>query len=79
MFKNGGVFASMVPTIHCDTCKDRRRKRMNLIEQEQEKGFVLILILLDPSYSRTNNRKVVKFDRLYKYTYAKQANIVSGT
>jgi hypothetical protein len=52
---------------------------MNLIEQEQEKGFVLILILLDPSYSRTNNRKVVKFDRLYKYTYAKQANIVSGT
>lgn len=59
MFKNGGVFASMVPTIHCDTCKDRRSRRMSLIEQEQEKGFVLIFILLDLSYSRSNNKKLL--------------------
>ncbi|KAJ9595224.1 hypothetical protein L9F63_013485, partial [Diploptera punctata] len=38
VFKNGGVFAPLVPTIHCKTCKDRRHKRMSAIEQENEKG-----------------------------------------
>ena len=44
VFKNGGVFAPLVPTIHCKTCKDRRHKRMSAIEQEQEKGFVIIML-----------------------------------
>jgi hypothetical protein len=42
VFKNGGVFAPMVPTIHCSTCKERRHKRMSVIEQEQDKGFVCV-------------------------------------
>jgi hypothetical protein len=47
VFKNGGVFAPMVPTIHCKTCKERRDKRMSVIEQEQDKGFVFMSVLLD--------------------------------
>jgi hypothetical protein len=47
VFKNGGVFAPMVPTIHCKTCKDRRDKRMSVIEQEQGRGFVFVSVLLD--------------------------------
>lgn len=47
MFKNGGVFGAMVPTIHCKTCKERRDKRMNVIQQEEDKGFVFILLDLE--------------------------------
>lgn len=42
MFKNGGVFAPMAPTIHCKTCKDRRHERTSVDEKEQEKGFVFL-------------------------------------
>lgn len=37
VFKNGGVFAPMAPTIHCKTCKDRRHET-SVNDQEQEKG-----------------------------------------
>lgn len=46
MFKNGGVFAPMAPTIHCKTCKERRHKRTSVDDQEQEKGFVFLSLLL---------------------------------
>jgi hypothetical protein len=63
VFKNGGVFAPMVPTIHCSTCKERRHKRMSLIEQEQEKGSVLIFIFLDLRYPQNKyQRSLCKFD-----------------
>jgi len=45
VFKNGGVFGPMAPTIHCKTCKDRRHERTSVDEQEQEKGFVLSTLL----------------------------------
>ena len=46
MFKNGGVFAPMAPTIHCKTCKERRHKRTSVDDEEQEKGFVFLSTLL---------------------------------
>jgi hypothetical protein len=49
VFKNGGIFAPMAPTIHCKTCKDRRHEGTGVNDEEQEKGFVFLskLFLLE--------------------------------
>ena len=54
MFKNGGVFAPMAPTIHCKTCKDRRHERTSVDDQEQEKGFVFLSTILSIERLQTN-------------------------
>lgn len=54
MFKNGGVFAPMAPTIHCKTCKDRRHGRTSVDDQDQEKGFVFLTIFLSIERLQTN-------------------------
>jgi hypothetical protein len=53
VFKNGGVFAPMAPTIHCKTCKDRRHET-SVNDQEQEKGFVFLSKLLGLELLQTN-------------------------
>jgi len=54
VFKNGGVFAPMAPTIHCKTCKDRRHERTSVDDQEQEKGFVFLSTILSIERLQTN-------------------------
>jgi hypothetical protein len=54
VFKNGGVFTPLVPTIHCKTCKDRRHERLCVLEKQREKGFVFITILVDVKHLENN-------------------------
>ena len=55
MFKNGGVFAPMAPTLHCKTCKDRRHERTSVDDKEQKKGFVFLSKFLGIERLQTNN------------------------
>ncbi|KAG8224633.1 hypothetical protein J437_LFUL003067 [Ladona fulva] len=36
VFKKGGIFIPMAPTIHCNTCKEKRNRRLS--RHEEEKG-----------------------------------------